>query len=96
MLIAFSQHWEHSGMPEGCAPSAHGLPGGALAKLARLSASRGEIQASLRLMVDMGWIKRSQTRDVWIKDIVPMLIQWHGKNIIESLEKVPEFSGNSS
>lgn len=96
MLIAFSQHWEHRGMPEGWGPAAHGLLGGSLAGLARVSASRMEIQASLRLMVDMGWIERCQTPDFWIEDIMPKLIEIYGENIVESPEKVRQLSGNSS
>jgi len=96
MLVAFLQHWEHREMPEGGGPAAHGLLGGSLAGLAGLSASRAERQASLRLMVDIGWIERCQTPDFWIEDIIPKLMEIYGKDMVESPEKVRQLSGSSS
>lgn len=96
MLIAFLQHWEHPGIPEGWGPAAHGLLGGALAGLVGISARRTEIQASLRMMVSLGWIERCQTPDLWIEDIIPELMKIHGKDMIESGGKVQQLSGNSS
>lgn len=89
MLRAFAKHWEHRGMREAWGPASQGLAGGALAKLAGLSANRGEIEASLRLMMDKGWIERCQTPNAWIEDIVPHLTKI-------SSRPVQELTGNSS
>jgi hypothetical protein len=96
MLMAFAEHWEHATMPEAWGPAAHGLLGGALAGIANIKARRGEIQASLRLMTDRGYIQRTPAPDVWITEIGPMLKQMYGEDRFDAPQKAQQLVGESS
>ena len=96
MLIAFAEHWEHATMPDGWGPAAHGLLGGALAGLAKIEASREEIQTSLRLMKEKDYIQRCTAPDLWISEIVPMLKQMYGEDQFNAPELAQRLVGESS
>jgi len=82
-------------MPEAWGPAAHGLLGGALVGLANIEASRGEIIASLRLMIEKGYIQKCAPPDQWITEIVPML-KIYGRGQFDSPQKAQQLVGESS